>query len=291
MSEKIIKTQAKTYEDSLRSETNNSRVLQGAFATKAYRVISPRLQTTIAELDILSGTQALARPSFDQNDDLKTITIPTIFAKVNGVPKSESIYWQKMNKIEASEGLQALVTMHLSDEDWQLHTTEGLQLLDNLTTENLMESDSWAYGILNRQLQIKIANAIVQCFLEWPFTFKNTPENALSVLRMTLDMPKDLLEMSMEVDYPQEVPLLAFLHKDDFGELTKDDIIGLTVFHYLGWDVIVYAPNGYASIENIISSDNFDEFYYDKMKSTTSAQSNKVSFFKRLLNRFLAFFK
>jgi len=85
------------------------------------------------------------------------------------------------------------------------------------------------------------------------------------------------------VDYPKEVPLLAFIHQEDFGIVENDDIVAMTLFHYLGWDVIVYSPHGYASLENVLNEDEFDHFSYEKMRPTSSSKGDKKQgFFGKL---------
>lgn len=282
MAEETIKTLARQSHEELIAETGNPTILQGPFSTRNYKLKSVRLQTTLEELDILRGSQAIVRQGFLQNDTDKAITIPTIFAKVNGIPVNNKGYWSSLDKIENSSGLEYLVTMHLSDGEWQLTEEEFLEIDSEISVENLLNSSAWAYGILSNSLQNKIAIAIVQCFDEWPFLMSKNEANKQKVLRMCLDMPKNLMEMSLEVDYPKEVPLLAFLHEEAFGEVDSDDIVGLNLFHYLGWDIVIYTPNGFASIENVMPEDRYDQFYFEKMASTQSAKGDKISFFQKL---------
>jgi len=287
MSEKTIKTLAKQAQDELQEKSGNASILQGAFATRNYEMSSVRLQTTLQELDILNGTPAMVRQGFEQDNTAKTITIPTIFAKINGVPESRREYDAKFAKITESDGLQALFNFHLSDGEWQIDEQEAADILSDLTVEKLIATPAWEYDILARSLQKKIAIAIIETFEQWDFTFPKTAENKRAVLRMCLDMPRELLEMSNEVDYPNEVPLLAVQHTEDMGELSRDDIIGYNIMHHLGWDVEIYSPNGFASIENVIAEDHYDEFYYPKMASTDAAKGDEKSFWAKIK----AFFK
>ena len=286
MSEKTIKTLAKEAQDQLQEETQNASLLQGPFATRSYDMTALRLQTTLAELAILNGTPAIVRPGFNQDDVSKTITIPAIFAKINGVPNDIDEYNLFFDKIEKSDKLAALFNGHLSTSEWQLSDEESATILSDLSVKTLMSSSAWAYSVLNRALQKKIASAIVNTINSWNFLFDKTFENKKLVLRMCLDMPKELLEMSNEVDYPQEVPLLVVKHDDTsenaLNDITTDDIIGYNLMHHLGWDVEIYSPSGLSSIENILNEDQYDVFYNPKLTATATSAGAKVSIFDKI---------
>ena len=286
MSEKTIKTLAKEAQDQLQEETQNASLLQGPFATRSYDMTALRLQTTLAELAILNGTPAIVRPGFNQDDVSKTITIPAIFAKINGVPNDIDEYNLFFDKIEKSDKLAALFNGHLSTSEWQLSDEESATILSDLSVKTLMSSSAWAYSVLNRSLQKKIASAIVNTINSWNFLFDKTFENKKLVLRMCLDMPKELLEMSNEVDYPQEVPLLVVRHDDTsenaLNDITTDDIIGYNLMHHLGWDVEIYSPSGLSSIENILNEDQYDVFYNPKLTATATSAGAKVSIFDKI---------
>lgn len=286
MSEKTIKTLAKEAQDQLHEETQNASLLQGPFATRSYDMTALRLQTTLAELAILNGTPAIVRPGFNQDDASKTITIPAIFAKINGVPNDIDEYNLFFDKIEKSDKLAALFNGHLSTSEWQLSDEESATILSELSVKTLMSSSAWAYSVLNRSLQKKIASAIVDTMNSWDFLFDKTFENKKLVLRMCLDMPKELLEMSNEVDYPQEVPLLVVRHDDTsenaLNDITTDDIIGYNLMHHLGWDVEIYSPSGLSSIENILNEDQYDVFYNPKLTATATSAGAKVSMFDKI---------
>lgn len=286
MPEKTIKTLAKEAQDQLQEETQNASLLQGPFATRSYDMTALRLQTTLAELAILNGTPAIVRPGFNQDDASKTITIPAIFAKINGVPNDIDEYNLFFDKIEKSDKLAALFNGHLSTSEWQLSDEESATILSELSVKTLMSSSAWAYSVLNRSLQKKIASAIVDTMNSWDFLFDKTFENKKLVLRMCLDMPKELLEMSNEVDYPQEVPLLVVKHDDTsenaLNDITTDDIIGYNLMHHLGWDVEIYSPSGLSSIENILNEDQYDVFYNPKLTATATSAGAKVSMFDKI---------
>ena len=286
MSEKTIKTLAKESQDQLREETQNAALLQGPFATRSYDMTAIRLQTTLPELAILNSTPAIVRPGFNQDDIAKTITIPAIFAKINGVPDDIDEYNLFFDKIETSDKLAALFNGHLSTSEWQLSDEESATILSDLSVKTLMSSSAWAYSVLNRPLQKKIASAIVDTINSWDFIFDKTFENKKLVLRMCLDMPKELLEMSNEVDYPQEVPLLVVKHDDTsenaLNDITTDDIIGYNLMHHLGWDVEIYSPSGLSSIENILNEDQYDVFYNPKLTTTATSAGAKISIFDKI---------
>ena len=286
MPEKTIKTLAKEAQDQLQEETQNASLLQGPFATRSYDMTALRLQTTLAELAILNGTPAIVRPGFNQDDASKTITIPAIFAKINGVPNDIDEYNLFFDKIEKSDKLAALFNGHLSTSEWQLSDEESATILSELSVKTLMSSSAWAYSVLNRSLQKKIASAIVDTMNSWDFLFDKTFENKKLVLRMCLDMPKELLEMSNEVDYPQEVPLLVVKHDDTsenaLNDITTDDIIGYNLMHHLGWDVEIYSPSGLSSIENILNEDQYDVFYNPKLTATAASAGEKASIFDKI---------
>lgn len=282
MVKKTIKTLARQAQDELLEESQNSALLQEDFATKAYQMDVVRIETTLAELNILLGMPAVIRSGFVQDDANKLITIPTVFAKVDGLPANEKPYWQHLDSIRDTNGLQALVTRHMNTSDWRISSEDFNAIMSNFTAQALQQSDAWAYQLLNKLLQNQIAEAIVALLSDWPFSVSQTIENQQFVLSVLLDLPKELLEMSLEVDYPKEVPLLAVVHQESLGELTFEDIVAFNMFHQLGWDVVVYSPHAFASLENYMTTDSYDKFSYDKIRTTSSATGDpKKSFLQK----------
>lgn len=285
MSKKVIKTVARQASEQIQAETKNASFLQGPFATKNYHMDSVRLETTLSEIDLLAGTPAIVRTGFEQDDNKREITIPTIFAKVDGIPTDEKKYWKNLDSIRDSEGLKALVSVHFYTGDWYLSDEEYAEIMKDFTVTGLKQSTAWAYKMLNEQLQNEIAESIIEMFEDWAFSIEATENIKQEFLSVALDLPKDILDMNLEVDYPKDVPLLAFIHQEDIGELNRQDVVALNMFHYLGWDVILYSPHGFASLENYMEPDTFDKFSYDKMRSTESAKGDhKKSFFSKLFN-------
>lgn len=283
MAQKTIKTMARQTQDELLEETKNSSLLLQPFATRDYEMESVRLQTSLPEIDILLGTPAIVRQGFEQDDINKKIIIPTIFAKVDGVPENESAYIKHLDKINESPGLEALVSIHFISSDWFISDSQYDEIMADFSVQNLMNSDAWSYGMANRLLQEKIAQATINMMNDWPFSLEKDRENMMSVISMALDLPQELVEMSLEVDYPKEVPTLAFVHKEELGQITRDDVVALNMFHYLGWDVVVYSPHSFSSLENYMDDDTFDYFSYEKVKNTNASKGDtKPSFFKKL---------
>lgn len=280
---KTIKTDAREAHDELHEELSDSRVLQGDFATKNYTVTTARLQTNLDEIDILRGTQAMFRKGYEQDDKAKTIQIPAIFAKVDGITKDESKYQSKLDKIRNSKGLELLVDMHLeTNSDWELQDSDAETLISNMTVDAFIANDAWEYDILDRNGQEKIASAIISVITDWPFSFEKNNESIKHILQTGLDLPRELLEIIQEVDYPKQVPFLAYLQSAELGTITKTDIIGLCIFNALGWDVVVYSPYAYASLENHIKTDEFDKFNLETVKASKFAKGNKHSIFGKI---------
>lgn len=283
---RIIKTDARESHDQLHEELKNSRILQGDFATKNYTVTSVRLQTNAEELDILKGVEAIFRKGYEQDDNAKTIQLPTIFAKVDGIPKDESKYQNNLDKIRKAKDLQSLVEMHMeTDSDWNLPHSDSQKLQADLTVDNFITNNSWEYDILDRNSQEKLAYAIIDLISEWPFSFDKTEENIYQVLNAGFDLPREIIEMILEVDYPKQVPLLAYMQSAELGEVTKRDVISLAIFHSLGWDVIVYSPYAYASLENYLKDDEFDKFNLERVKPSKYAKGNQHSFLDWLFGK------
>lgn len=280
---RTIKTDAREAHDELHEELSDSRILQGDFATKNYTITSVRLQTTIDELDILKGTQAIFRKGYEQDDKVKTIQIPTFFAKINGIPSDESKYKNTIEHIRNAKDLQMLVEMHMeTDSGWSMPHSDSEYLQNHLTVDDFINNSSWEYDILDRNSQEKLAFAIIDLINEWPFSFEKNDENIYQVLNAGFDLPREIIEMILEVDYPKQVPLLAYMQSAELGEVTKRDVISLAIFHSIGWDIIVYSPYAYASLENYLKSDEFDKFNLEKVKPTKFAKGDKHSIFDKI---------
>lgn len=290
------------------SKEFNSLINQGAqvifkpYQFKNAHLISLHLQTTYDELKILGTSSAYVRPAFQT--DLSVVTIPTLFAKVNGLLSNEMDYWEQLKNIKNDNPNSTLIYQFpiLSNNQNNPKLSKQRQYAQeyaeyreflfspNFTAETLIETDFWPYYKLPTGAQLALANNIVQ-FVQKSNVLVKHQENQEALkahlFSTLLKIPETWIQYFQATDYPQKVPkIIAFLSED--MDFTREDAILLSFMNRMGFDVILYNPLGQNDIENFISEDTFDIHWLENLKSVSI--SEMLSYTEKKKTGFLSLF-
>ena len=263
-----------------------SQVIFKPYQFKNANLTSLRLQTTYDELKILGTSNAYVRPAFQAESML--VTIPTLFAKVNGLLSNEADYWQQLKDIKNNNQNSSLIyefpiipkpqdSKKLSiQREYAQEYAEYRDYIFNadFTANSLIESMFWPYNKLPTGAQLALANNIVQ-FTEKSNVILKYQENQellkAHLFSTLLKIPDTWMKHFQATDYPKKVPkIIAFL--SDEVEFTREDAILLSFMNRMGFDIILYNPLGQNDIENFISEDTFDIHWLENLKSISISE-------------------
>ena len=226
------------------------------------------LQTTYDELFILWDQELKYRSGFDTAE--QAVTMPVIYAKVSGVEGGKTdVYWQR---IKALLGKDAYLARRLpimapgAPNPFQSLAVKAVR--DGvLRRAAIREHRQYPFGIIREELQEHIFDKL-QLMLDRRLikgTFENGAEYA--VVATVLNMDKALVRMLQSFDFTQRNPKLVCVAAGE-GGATLEDAILTTFLNLAGFDIALFVPTGYQTVERFLN-DNYPvehqagEYMYD----------------------------
>ncbi|AHM56793.1 YceG [Peptoclostridium acidaminophilum DSM 3953] len=267
------------------------------------------LKTTYEELKILWNEEARFRQGFEASSD--TIAIPNLFAKIGGIHKDICEYEKDIELFLSSEKMFFSPKLPFVDKSPEspcigysrnglLQPKAGSALMNFISKNGALNVDSLVsshfFEIIssNKQLQITMAQKLLQ-LLESDLLLKTrSEETTLRTLHMLLSLDKSLIGLLENFDYPFDVPKIV-LYIGREANVSFEDCAAISFFYLCGFDILVLTPSGHNDIEIYMNSYYFDTHrlkernpdldYTDlKYKCNTrgkKAKSHVASFFKK----------
>ena len=248
------------------------------------------LRTTFDELFILWDQELRYRPGFSA--DGEGVTMPVLFAKVSGVEGGRlQDYWQKVRRLAGSDAL--FVRQLPMPPEAGSYQALALKALKNghIDREILRQDRRYPFGLLRQELQAHLIDKL-QLMLDRRLvrgTFVNGTE--YTVLATALGMGKDLLRLLQAFDFTRKNPKVVCVDAVEGGTTLRDAIL-LTLLNLLGFDVALFVPTGYQTIERFLAYNlpvehQIGEYIYDLTTPELNAmpQAKPSGWFDRLFRR------
>lgn len=226
------------------------------------------LHTTYDEIFILWNQELKYRSNFSTVEQV--VNMPVIFAKVSGVEKGNvDAYWQKI-KVLLGEGTRLYRTFPFhtasTGNPYQALAVKAIRN-GKLRREELKAHRQYPFGLLREELQEHIFDKI-QLMLDQRLikgTFVNGTE--YTVISTILNLEKDMVRSLQSFDFTKKNPkIVAVCTTEQVCPL--EDAILLTFLNLIGFDVVLFVPTGYQTIERHLN-DNYPvehqigEYIYD----------------------------
>lgn len=227
------------------------------------------LRMTYDDVFIYAKEQAMIRPEFKVENN--RVTIPVIFAKVQGVSKDRSDYWKRMTSLMKEKqtiGIKQFPFAETTKANYHFHYQHSLNKEGELVPEKMIDSNWWRYGQLSAGLQAAIAYTIKEC-CELPKLKRLNHESVydvqLFVFKQASLLEENILRLLQGFDYSQEVPRLVLYNMEKNGELSREDAATLLFLNQFGVDIVLYNPAGHMDIENYIEESHYDVHWLEDM--------------------------
>lgn len=260
-----------------------------------YKVRSSTLKTTYEEVYIWGRQQAMFRPGFKVSENI--VTVPNIFAKINGVHKSKRLYRKEIKALRKEADTLFFKAFPLyKKKPSKLMPKDYYNVLDAsgyIDRNKLLLSKVWKYRHLRTSLQKEAADRIIElCSLA---SFKNyelwtkveqkdgglinkvtdfletfdikinlsgsSPLDTarIRVFNILMELEEPLISLLSKFDYPFYVPkIVVYNNGSKTSKITFEDAVKLMFMSSFGIDVIIFNPAGYNDIEDFAR-----ERYYD----------------------------
>lgn len=224
------------------------------------------LRTTWDELFILWDQELRYRPGFSA--DGTVVTMPVLYAKVSGVEGGRlPAYWQKVRRLAERDALFVRqLPMPLEGGPTQALALKALKN-GRIDREALRRDRRYPYGLLREELQEHLFDKL-QLMLDRRLirgTFVNGAE--YTVLATALGMGKALLRLLQAFDFTRKNPKVVCVDAVEGGATLQDAIL-LTLLNLVGFDVALFAPTGYQTVERFLADNlpvehQIGEYIYD----------------------------
>jgi hypothetical protein len=275
----IIETvarEASTEFKEMLNQTTGSGCTQSLFFSpfeyKEAQVCTIPLRTTYDEIKIIGTTEAYLRIGFKVEPG--KITIPVLFAKVNGVLNNESDYWSQLDALHATEfhhNEELIPSRTEISRDYALY--HSYIESDQFDPKWMVERKEWPYHQLTTGAQLTLAKSIIDTVRVLKVEVKPNEKREVvqsQVYSTLLKLPDYMIKLFHQFDYPKGIPKLLWFDQPDVS-MSREDAAQILLLNSIGFDCLIYSPNGINSIENYLSGTNIDIFWLDQMKEYSLA--------------------
>ncbi|WP_282155610.1 YceG family protein [Cytobacillus gottheilii] len=259
---------------------------------REYTPVSVTLKTTYDELYLLMKEKAMIRPNFEVKDG--TVSIPSIFAKVQGVSRNRKEYWDRLQQLTSLDHTLLIKRFPFTNSinnDFRYHFRNALDKSGLLDPEKMISAHYWKYGHLPAGLQTGIATAIrnicaVPALKAQPHESEEDIKTYL--FAQSMQIPPSMLKLFQKFDYSQDVPKVVLYNNEVNGFLVRTDAALLLLLNQFGIDVVIYNPPGHNDIENFIDESLYDVHWLEdvvfdqEFKEPSIIKSTISKLFKKL---------
>lgn len=250
-----------------------------------------RIKTTYDEIDILWNEPFKFRSGFATVNGI--VTTPSFFVKISGVSGTREEYIESIKRklvkgtiflqkkalqfgnfgnmpmggspsemnnsfIQQNSNIRSNLGMPIIDTGHELPFLRQLWFSNQLDKDRLLRSNYWHYGRFSedtRNLLLAKMEEILKSSMIDMIGYKNFPQ----ALQAMLNIDTNIINLVHQNDYTGASPKLVVFDGAGAG-LSMEECVQIMYLNALCFDVLVYAPTGYVTIENYIPSQ-----YYDSM--------------------------
>ena len=226
------------------------------------------LKTTYEEIRILWKEEVKYRPNFSVVGE--TVNIPVIFAKVSGVRnRLIGAYWSEIKELLTDHTILIQNTPYIeknAKNPIKPFVTEFYKR-GKLQKEKIKAHSSYAYGFLREEIQEYMLDKL-QYLIEQN-SIKGVFENGTeyTIVAVALHLQKEWLRKIQNFDFTKKNPKVVYVHTEE-KKVTLEDAILLAYLNVLGFDIVLFVPTGYQTIEpyfrgKVIEEHQLGEYMYD----------------------------
>ena len=217
------------------------------------------LKTTYDEIFILWNQEVKYRPNFSTTDG--KVNMPVIYAKISGVDKgNQELYWHKIKEL-ITENTTVYEKFPIANTgSGNPYQSVAVKAIKNnrLSREIIRSMNHYPFALLREELQEHIFDKI-QMMLDQRIvkgTFTNGTE--YTVVASILNLSKDLIRRLQSFDFTRIPPKIVVINTGENGGSLEDAIL-LTFLNLIGFDVAVFVPTGYQTVERFLQDNCFEE--------------------------------
>lgn len=217
------------------------------------------LQTMYEEISILWKQEEKYRPNFSVVNSV--VNVPVIFAKVSGVKDGNvSQYWKDIKALMEADTVVAKAVPFIRSNDFNPVKAYATEFYRNgrLQKNKIKEHKCYQYSFLRDEMQNHILDKL-QLLLEQKIirgTFENGTE--YTIIATALNLNKDIVRMIQKFDFTKENPKFIYINTTE-ENISLEDSILIAFLNLLGFDIVVFVPTGYQTVEKFFNKEVMEE--------------------------------
>lgn len=235
--------------------------------------------TTYDEISLWWNKEMYIRPGFEALGD--RAIIPNMFKVIKGVKGDASEYKHTIQMFACGK---TVVCYSPKDIDKMAHYGEKMNILratdinqtlfkeqqpfiekNKINKQRIKQGRNYPYGFLDPNKQDLILDKIYEIITSQYIvktSFKNEQHFIDTVLNTLLNIDVEILRLIQWFEFYTYNPNVIVLMQKEEDKITEKQFIILLFLKLIGFDVLIFVPTGYASIENIVGTG----FIYDTHK-------------------------
>lgn len=223
------------------------------------KAIAVTLGTTYEEIKILWRQEAKYRPNFEILDD--RVMLPVIFSKVSGVHGRKDAYWNEIAGLMDDETLVITELPYIKGIDYNPVKGNVTNFIRNgkLQIDKIKNHASYQYAFMREDMQDYLMDKLQQ-LLDMRLikgTFTNGAE--YTIVATALNLNKSLLRVIQKFDFTKITPKVIIVHTGD-NVCSIEDSILTAYLNLCGFDIVIFTPTGYQSVERYFEQPVFMEY-------------------------------
>ena len=226
----------------------------GIYRFKQYKKAnSLQLLTAYDEIKIFWDQEIKYRLGFSVENDM--VNMPVIFAKVNGMQAKKRFidryrYWKEVKEFMTENAIIYKNSISIRTgffEKFKI-ALQGFLNKGKLNLEKFRFSKFFKYYSLPNYLREHILDK-VKYIIDNDILKNNISKNIdLDILAIASKLPYSVIKKLNEFDFTKRNPKVIFITTKN-RLLTASEVIYLVLLYYIGFDVLIFAPNGISNIE------------------------------------------
>lgn len=223
------------------------------------KAIPVTLANTYDEIQILWDEDAKFRPNFQIYED--KVAVPVLFAKVSGVPNADpGRYWDSVAKLYQDDVyiIRDLPFLNHGYNTWKQKSGQ-LMVNQRIQYQRIKEHPENPFRLIRESVQDYMLEKLQELVDSKVIEDNGKNEINRLILETVLGMDKNLIRMMQQYDFTKRIPkVLAFQTKESAPCI--EDAILMAYLNLLGFDIVIYVPTGYNSVETYYTKHVMEEY-------------------------------
>lgn len=217
------------------------------------RAIPIPLQIMYEEIKILWKQEAKYRPNFETFDD--RVMVPVIFSKVSGVSGKINEYWEMIRDFIGENTFLIKSLPYFTKDENSIFREKAPFFFQNgtLNIRRIKEYKSYPFSFIRDNMQDYMLQKLQE--LIDSRIIRGTGVNGVeyTIISTVFQMDKKLLRLIQEYDFTKDIPKLVVIHTKETNPTVEDSIL-LAYLNKIGFDIVLFVPTGYLSVERFYTS-------------------------------------